>query len=74
MKRPKQHREANSLKVKSAKNNWIRELFALGLDYEIVVLEYVPNPKAPALPGNWSLARNHRAARRIIGQAISPLA
>lgn len=47
MKRPLSHRvRCRDIRNKTHIANWVRELQALGLDYEIVVLEYLPNDTA----------------------------
>lgn len=37
--RPNEHRSNRSLKVDSYKNRWLKQLFAIGLNYQTVVLE-----------------------------------
>lgn len=47
LKRPRVHKSrSRDPSNKTHVANWIRELTALGLDYEIVVLEYLPNNTA----------------------------
>lgn len=37
--RPRMHRQTHSLSATSPKNRWLKSIFALGLDYEIAILE-----------------------------------
>ena len=58
LKRPKLHRTPSSLRPDSTKNIWLRELFAAGLDYEIVILGSVEDPKTPGTLCWWWTGKN----------------
>lgn len=51
--RARVHRTPTSLRYGNTKNVWLRELFAAGLDYDIVTLGSVKNPKAPGTLCWW---------------------
>lgn len=52
LRRPRRHRTEHT--GSAAKVAWVLELQALGLDFDIVVLEYVDDPRAPAPHPLWT--------------------
>ena len=51
MRRPKRHKSEHV--GSQSRIMWVKELQSLGLDFEIVVLEEIPDPHSPAITPMW---------------------